>query len=366
MDRVRFAPVSALFVLAAASPLASQPAGDLLDAPISDAERTEVLVLGTPHLARLEALDATTLEPLLARLEAWGPAAVGVEELPPRVIAAMAAEPAFAPVLERFAGERYVHGRILQERLGLTWYEALAEADSLVRALGRATGDTAPLRRRLALRLLAGWEAESAALHWSILREEGAASGEVPDTTRAYLDALLDSPNESVRIGVTLARRLGLARVHPIDDHLDKDLFLAIADDLTEGIRETEAYAAFVERGLAADRAERVRRAHAAGDLLPLYREVNAPADLDADLEQWRLFFRTGLESGLDRTRVALWEARNLATATHVRRMTAPIPGRRALVVIGASHKPFLEAYLASGMDVEVVDTAAVLGPPVP
>ena len=35
--------------------------------------------------------------------------------------------------------------------------------------------------------------------------------------------------------------------------------------------------------------------------------------------------------------------------------MTAPLPGGRALVIVGASHKPFLDAQLSCGMDVEIV-----------
>ena len=76
-------------------------------------------------------------------------------------------------------------------------------------------------------------------------------------------------------------------------------------------------------------------------------------ADVDA---QWGLFLRTHLESGLDRSRLALWEVRNLNIASHVRRASAHSPGGRVLVVIGAGHKPFLDDLLGRMADVEIIE----------
>jgi pheromone shutdown protein TraB len=74
------------------------------------------------------------------------------------------------------------------------------------------------------------------------------------------------------------------------------------------------------------------------------------------------LFYRTRLASGLDRNRAAMWEARNLAIAARIRAETAAHPGGKVLVVIGAAHRPFIEAYLASMMDVQIVPLSQVLG----
>lgn len=71
------------------------------------------------------------------------------------------------------------------------------------------------------------------------------------------------------------------------------------------------------------------------------------------DMElQWNLWFRTKLQSGLDRSRMALWEVRNLNISSHIRRATALHPGERLLVIVGASHKPFLETYLNQMVDI--------------
>jgi pheromone shutdown protein TraB len=53
---------------------------------------------------------------------------------------------------------------------------------------------------------------------------------------------------------------------------------------------------------------------------------------------------------------------RNLRIAANIRTAAAEFNAKRALVIIGASHKPFLDAYLQAMMDVVVADAESVLG----
>jgi hypothetical protein len=77
-----------------------------------------------------------------------------------------------------------------------------------------------------------------------------------------------------------------------------------------------------------------------------------ATADVDA---QWGVFLRTHFESGSDRSRLGLWENRNLTIAARIRGVAALHPGGRVLVIYGAAHKPFLEAYLSKMADLRLV-----------
>ena len=58
---------------------------------------------------------------------------------------------------------------------------------------------------------------------------------------------------------------------------------------------------------------------------------------------------------------LAFWETRNLRMASNIREMLGPRPGIRALVVVGASHKGYLEAYLNQMHDIRIADAAAIL-----
>ena len=80
---------------------------------------------------------------------------------------------------------------------------------------------------------------------------------------------------------------------------------------------------------------------------------------------QWGVWFRTKLASGLDRSRVAQWEVRNLNITSRIREATAFFPGKRMLVIIGAGHKPFLDSYLSQMLDVKLIQLAELSRPAV-
>ncbi len=92
---------------------------------------------------------------------------------------------------------------------------------------------------------------------------------------------------------------------------------------------------------------------------MPVFKWKNSAkfGALDADA-QWFSMLRSTKIGRLGRQRVAAWEAQNLPMA--IREATAPIAGGRALLVVGAAHKPFIEAYLRSFTDVEIVSVPAL------
>ncbi len=47
--------------------------------------------------------------------------------------------------------------------------------------------------------------------------------------------------------------------------------------------------------------------------------------------------------------------------ATTVREATASIPGGKALLIVGAAHKAFIEAYLRTMTDISIVSSPAIL-----
>jgi hypothetical protein len=96
--------------------------------------------------------------------------------------------------------------------------------------------------------------------------------------------------------------------------------------------------------------------------VLAIYRAYNAPgmAKLTFDGD-----FGAALEEPspqkFGRVYVGYWETRNLRMASNIRDMLAAQPGIRALVIVGQSHKGYLEAYLNQMHDARIVDAAMVL-----
>jgi hypothetical protein len=332
---------------------------------VADSARTEVLVLGTPHLASIgPRFRPVMVERLVDTLEAYAPSAIAVESLPPGAIAEMQQLTAYDSVLSRFAGPQLLYGQRAQTALGIGAGEAAVRADSLLEEARAANAPAGSMgvddRLHLVQFLLAAYRHDSAALQWSYLPDSvRRAQTVVGDSAARYFAYRSIRAHEIDAVAIRLARRLELQRVVPIDDHREKDILFGMEARLR---RQLPVDSVLALQEFAAQVRDRRSRAVARGDLLPFYRYINSDAFLESEVRrQWLFYYRTGLASGLDRSRAALWETRNLLMAAHIRRLTARHPGERVLVLVGASHKPFLDAYLQSMIGVERTDLADLL-----
>jgi hypothetical protein len=373
-DRLRRAlivAVLALFLAAGAGPARAQTPETLAASDAAASSQTEVLVLGTEHLRRIgDRFEPSLLDSLIDRLVAFEPDAVAVETLRARDIAAMEQwGGAFDQVLRQFAQTARYHGHRAQDENNWTWAKAHQRADSL---LSLAEASPSPLgaedRRSLIQSLVAAYQFPSAALHWRSL-SAGARTAQtaLADTTAAALSAASEAPNEVYAIGLRLAHRLGHQRLYAIDDHSEKDRFLAIAGRLQQqaGAQIDSVRQAYVSHPIMQRRDSLLNAGVDAGSLLAFYQYENRPERLRADVMlQWRPWQTLDVTGNLGAARLALWEARNLRMAAHIQRVAAEAPGGRVLVVVGTSHKPFLDALLRKAMNVEVVNAHEVLTTP--
>ena len=330
----------------------------LLERPVAgllpDSLRTEVLVLGSTHLSRhADTFRPEHLDPLIAALEAWGPAAIGVERDPPGVYARIG------------AGDEPEAGGAMQGALGIGLERAVITADSLLAATSGTDDVSAETRLELVRHLVAAHRLPTAALHWTRLPADARSRVDLPEKAREALAVRTDGlANEIYSIGVRLARERGLGQVHPIDDHTSErvyDLEKAAAEG---GLREILAghptYDSFREYRREGRR--RTTEALESGDLLPFFRWKNDPSTVARDVRlQWGIFLELADETPMAQKRIAHWEIRNLKMVTHVRKMMLHHPGERILVVVGGGHKAFFDAYLDRMLDVEVVQLDEVL-----
>ncbi|NIN00159.1 MAG: hypothetical protein GTO24_19410 [candidate division Zixibacteria bacterium] len=338
-----------------------------LKASIEDSLKTKILILASPHLKALgESFNPSMLDSLLFVLEHYRPDLIAVESMPPSLIEEMERKKGnFTEVLNQFAKDRIENGHIAQRLLGINRKEAEQKADSLLDVMSKQSKyDTLDeARLSLVVSMLASYDLNSALLQWSYLSDDLRIRNEViPGNISTYLDEELKSPDEIVAIGVRLAKRLGLQRVESIDDHQEKDTFLKISTQLVSELQANSVYRSAANSPFYIDSEKRLQDAAEDGFLLRHYLYLNSSQYTSTDVAtQWGLFFKTGLPSGLDRSRVALWEVRNLNVASRIRQSTVLYPGKRVLVIVGASHKPFLDAYLSQMMDVQLVNLDEIL-----
>jgi hypothetical protein len=316
----------------------------------------EVLVLGSPHLSQLPpSFDGANLAQLNDRLAGWRPQAIAIEALsgmqcdflrryPYRyqdTIASYCWDPAPA-----------------QAATGLGVGAATEQVDQMLAAWPAVPG--ASQRRRLAAVFLAAGEQASAMVQWLRLPEAERHAGDGLDAALVdRLQTLERKRDESYMIAVRLAARLGLERVYAMDDHTADSV---AGDEKASGAAIMKAWNnPATDKRKRTDKALQERLGTPEG-VLAMYRAHNAPGI-------GRLIFDSDFGAALNepspqrfgRGYVGYWETRNLRMASNIRAVMEERPGIRMLVIVGASHKGYLEAYLNQMHDVRIVDTAPLL-----
>jgi hypothetical protein len=316
----------------------------------------QVLVLGTAHLSGLkDPFQPASLKRLNERLAAWKPDIIAIEALSgmqcdwlrrfPHRYKDTVADYCWDPAPARAA-------------TGLDVPAATAEAEQLL-AKWPST-PTAAQRRHLAAVFLAGGERTSALVQWLRLPQAERHAGDGLDANLAtLLDQLRDKRNENYLIAAQVAAAAGLERVIAMDDHTSD---FSVTDEQAFGAAMKKVW----NNPASARRKQMDEALHAGtGDaegVLAMYRALNDPG-------QYRLVydsdFGAALEDGspqqFGRNYVGYWETRNLRMASNIRDAIGAQPGSRTLVIVGASHKGYLEAYLNQMHDVRIVPALQVL-----
>jgi hypothetical protein len=316
----------------------------------------EVLVLGTAHLSGLkEPFQPASLKLVNDRLAAWKPRIIAIEAL-----SGMQCEwlRHFPHRYKETVDDYCWDPAPARTATGLDVPAATFEAERLLAAWPASPAPSQ--RRHLAAVFLAGGERASALVQWLRLPEIERHAGDGLDAALvAVLEKQRARRNEDTLIAAPLAAALGLERVVPMDDHT------ADAPSTDQKASGEAMMKAWDNPATAKRRKTDEELAPRLGDpegVMALYRTLNDPAQarlvFDSD-------FGAALEEGskqqFGRGYVTYWEVRNLRMAANIREAIGLQPGSRTLVIVGASHKGYLEAYLNQMHDVRIVPAMTVL-----
>ncbi|MCU6434021.1 DUF5694 domain-containing protein [Undibacterium sp. Jales W-56] len=339
--------------LIAAVPFAAQAQVDLraLDRDMAG-PRAQVLVLGTVHLSGMPAdFNPASLDGVLNRLAAFRPDIITIETESGEECDLAARHPA------KYGPDYCVPTDAAMAATGLDVPVAIAEVDRMLKTW---PAQPAPAqRRRLAALLLAANDRASAYVQWLQLPEAERRTG---DSLNAALVELLGQiekrNNENYQLAARLAARLGLQRVHAVDNHTGDHIDVP---DIKAFVRGIEA--AWAAGGTALkEREKREEVLSLAPDLLPLYRVINDPEGLRirADVNVGAAM-RAKSAEGYPQMWVAGWEIRNLRMVANIRETFRERPGVRVLSIVGVTHKPWFDHWLGQLQGVDIVDVAGVL-----
>ncbi|UBB25654.1 DUF5694 domain-containing protein [Pseudoxanthomonas japonensis] len=313
--------------------------------------RTQMLVLGSVHLRERKEFKGEGLGPLLDRLAAFKPQVITIEAIGGEQCDLAARHPTVY-------GEDYC--RSTDKAKAATGLDIPAAIAGVNKALAAWPANPAPAQRRhLAALFLAASDPASAYVQWLRLPAGERRVGDGLDETLVQVLRELETRNnESFQIGARLAARLGLERVHPIDDHTGD----------SHQIADTQA---FGEAVMAAWKTDRTKLEQAiaeqdrlikAPDLLPLYRYINQPEVSWIYAENnLRGPLRAESPQHYPQIWVNGWEIRNLRMVANILETVRDRPGQRVLNIVGASHKPWFDQWLGQMPGVSIVDVQAVL-----
>ncbi len=334
-------------------PLAAQAQIDLtaLDRAMAG-PRSQILVLGTVHLRDMPAsFDPAALDRVLDRLAAFKPDIITIETESGEECDLAARHPA------KYGPDYCAPTDAAREATGLDIPAAMTAVDKALKAW--PAQPTPVQRRHLAALFFAANDHASAYVQWLQLPEAERRAG---DSLNAALVEMLGQigkrNNETFQLAARVAARLSLPRVHAIDNHTGDKI----------DVPDIKAFGRSIEAAWAAggttfkEFAEREKVASTAPDLLPLYRYINEPEHLRA-LAEANVIPALGAKSpqGYPQIWVAGWEIRNLRMVANIRETFRERPGARVLSIVGASHKPWFDAWLGQLQGVDMVDVAGVL-----
>jgi hypothetical protein len=322
-------------------------------------QQTAVLVLGSAHLSALpeDVAAEKSIEPVIDRLAAFAPDVITIEALPGEACDGLARHVALygKDVFDSYC----LPTDAARAATGLDVPAALGEAKQHLASW--PAQPTAAQRRHLAAVFLAAGEPASALVQWWRLAPQERRAGDgLDDAMIQFLDKRAHSRNENYLVGARLAARLGLERVHAVDDHTGDSVDLGDEAAYERAIRAAWKSGETAAAPIRAKQAELEK----AGDLIGLYRHVNDPRVLRIAIDSdFGAAMRDASPDHYGRRYVAGWEARNLRMVANVRAAFATRPGGRVLCIVGASHKPWFDALLGQMQGVRLVDAVQVLRP---
>lgn len=341
------------WMLALAGPAMGQAQVDLtvLDQDMAG-PRAQVLVLGSVHLSGMpKDFQPESLNPVLHRLAAFKPDVIAIEALSGEECDLAARHPSV------YGSDYCAAADAAKAATGLDVPAAIAEVNKTLKAL---PAQPAPAQRRqLAALFLAASDRASAYVQWLQLPEAERRAGDgLDEALVAMLNQIAMRNNENYQVAARLAARLGLQRVHAVDNH---------TGDTTD-VADMQAFGKAIQQAWDAGRAElnvREKQTQALSqghDLLPLYRYINHPEHLKvlADVNAGAAM-RAKSPQGYPQMWVAGWEIRNLRMVANIRATFRERPGARVLSIVGVSHKPWFDSWLGQMQGVDIVDVEQVL-----
>lgn len=314
-------------------------------------KKTQVLILGTPHLDQLDNFQTPYLKKVLDSLQEKQFEVVAIENMPTELLFDIKSrKEAYWQDLFNSFSKFIEFGQLHQTSINLSFELALKNINDLHLKTILSDND----RVEYINSYICIYDLWSATLHYKQLTDKSKLSKTVVD----LLDKLSNSKNEINTIALEIAKISKLNQVYCIDNLQDETIlmnefpkFMSEYQSNAKFFNEFLSQSSFYQKVTTLENESIINK-----DLYPLYKFYNSNEYMSGDFEgQWTLWFKTKFKSKTDRSRYSLWEMRNLSISANILRVVASNPEKKILVIIGASHKSFIEKYLEQVADIDLL-----------
>ena len=200
---------------------------------------------------------------------------------------------------------------------------------------------------------LCAYDVWSASLQYQFISDKKS----IDSATVVLLNDYTNSLNEINLIGIHLAQKSNIRKLYPIDNMQDETILIHDFPEFIPDYQASQDKLSLIMSSPFYHKVDSIQsRGVSTGDLYDAYKFLNSNEYMIGDKKgQWDIWFETDFKSKSDRSRYSLWEMRNLQIAANIMRLVAAYPEKKILVIIGSSHKSFIESYLKQMSDVEVL-----------
>ncbi|SED19170.1 hypothetical protein SAMN04489761_4569 [Tenacibaculum sp. MAR_2009_124] len=319
-------------------------------------QKTEILILGTTHLHHMKNFKESMLTNVIEKLDKFDFDVICVEKMSGELLNDIASrkDKAFDGITKGSFGNRYLTvADTVQKVKGITFLEAKRSLETQKNIEELSSKE----RKKILFNYLAVTDLPSAVLQYRYIKDKSVFETDFEKYIVDLIKREGSGNSEYYSLAASLAKLENIHKLEPIDNFQDESLLLKYYPGFMDDFKKQSKLFQNMDKLPVFVKSKRLtQEGVATNDLSGLYAFVNSDEFKKQDYDaQWGIWHTTNFESGSDRARHALWEMRNLQITGNIMKVAALNPGKRILVIIGASHGGFLEKYLKQIRDVKVL-----------
>lgn len=322
----------------------------------SQTNKSQVLILGTSHLAHIKGFEASMLENVIAKLDSFNFDIIGIEKMSGELLNDIKSrnDEAFDGITKGGFGKHFIE---IADTVRTYREVTFMEAHKLIKEILNKKELDSNDRKDLIFCYLAITDLPSAVLQYALVKDKSMFNTEFESYIASILEKEMISNNEYYSLAMQLAIKERLNRLYPIDNFQDESLLFKYYPNFMEDFKaNAELFSGINELPVFEKTNDLTELSIEKGDLYYLYSFLNSAEYKNGDFNaQWKIWLNTNFKSGSDKARYYLWEMRNLNIAANVLNLLARYPNKKILIIIGASHTGFLEKYLMQVSNIELL-----------